>query len=219
MNQPSSAARVAWKNDLEEQVAELLLEVIDGLGRSVEAVDRFEGLVGLLEQVAGERAMGLLPIPRTLTAQGAHELRKANELGRYGCVQRRDPERGEVVGRERAVELGPLELDDLFVGQTEVMEHDDAVGRLVVDGELDVGEHRGRVALSDDERPTLAGGVDGEPLAVDESHAGRERIDAEARPDEVEERQRRHDRDLDTIGRPRKSSTVRSATSGDPGTA
>ena len=114
---------------LEEQVAELLLEVTDGLGRSVEAVDRFEHLVGLLEQMAGERAMGLLPIPRALTAQGAHELRKANELGRDGCVQRRDPERGEVVGREGAVELGPLELEDLFVGQTEVMEHDDAVGR------------------------------------------------------------------------------------------
>ena len=69
------------------------------------------------------------------------------------------------------------------------------------------------------ERPALAGGLDGEPLAVDESHAGGERVDAEPRPDQVEERQRRHDRDLDTMRRHASSSTVRSATSGEPGTA
>src|SRR4029450_8947738 len=94
---------------LEEQVAELLLEMADGLIRAVEAVDRLEGLVGLLDQAAGERAMGLLPIPGALAAQGAHQLGETNELGRDRRMQHRDPERGEVVWRERAIGLGPLE--------------------------------------------------------------------------------------------------------------
>ncbi len=68
---------------LEEQVAELLLEMARPSSLdAVERVDRLERLVGLLEEMTGERAMRLLSIPRALAPQGAHELREANELVR-----------------------------------------------------------------------------------------------------------------------------------------
>ena len=168
------------------------------LVRAVEPVDRFEGLVGLLEQMAGERAVGLLPIPRALAAQGAHELGEAHELGRDRRMQRRDPERGQVVGRERAVELGPVDLEDPLVGQAEVVEHDDRDRSAASSTASLMSESTAGVShCATSERASFAGGVDGEALAVDEPHARGERVDAESRPHEVEERQRGHDLDLD----------------------
>ncbi len=63
------------EDDLEEQVAELLLErdvalVLVG----AEQLDGVEDLVALLDQVAGERLVGLLPVPRALGPQAAHHL-------------------------------------------------------------------------------------------------------------------------------------------------
>ncbi len=106
-----------------------------------------------------------------------------------------------MIGRERPVELGPLDLEDTFVGQAEVMEHDDRLGGSSSTDELDVGEHRWRVALRDHERTPLAGGLDRESLSVDQPNARGERIDAEPRPREVEERERRDDPDVHaTVG-------------------
>ena len=82
-----------------------------------------------------------------------------------------------------------------LVGQPEALEHDD-VGA-VVDGELDVGQHVALVALADEERTALAGRLGREAPAVDQPDAERDRIDAEARPRQVEERQRRQHLHLD----------------------
>ena len=57
--------------DLQQQVAELLAQVVPVTGL-VAGVDRLEGLVGLLEQVASQRAVGLLALPRALGAQPPH---------------------------------------------------------------------------------------------------------------------------------------------------
>ena len=67
------------EHDLEQQVAQLLLEVVVGLGLGVGAavahcVERLEHLVGLLEQVAGEGGVGLLGVPRALGAQLGDQL-------------------------------------------------------------------------------------------------------------------------------------------------
>ena len=53
---------------------------------------------------------------------------------------------------------------------------------------------------------------------VDDARATRHRVDAEARPREIGERQPGHDVDVDAP-RSRSSTTVRSATAGLPGTA
>ena len=53
--------------DLQQQVAELLAQVLEVTG-----VDGLERLVGLLEEVAGERAVRLLALPGALGAQPAH---------------------------------------------------------------------------------------------------------------------------------------------------
>ena len=105
-------------------------------------------------------------------------------------------------------------------GRPEALEHDDRSGP-VVDGELDVRQHPRPVALGDEERASLAGRLDGEAVAVDEPHAGGERVDAEGLPRQVEVGERGLDDELDVArrGPARSSSTVRSATSGEPGTA
>ena len=58
--------------DLVEQVAELLDQRLVG-GRivGVEASERVDHLVGLLEQVRHQRLVGLLDVPRALLAQRA----------------------------------------------------------------------------------------------------------------------------------------------------
>ena len=53
--------------------------------------------------------------------------------------------------------------------------------------------------MRDDERTALPGGLDREPLAVDEAHSGRERVDPEPAPHEIEERERGDDIDHDAI--------------------
>ena len=75
--------------DLQQQVAQLLAQVRP-VTRRVTAVDRLERLVGLLEQVAGERAVGLLGLPRALGPQPAHHLEELEQrrLGPLGHQSR-----------------------------------------------------------------------------------------------------------------------------------
>ena len=67
--------------DLEQQVAELLAQV-----RHVAGVDRLERLVGLLEQVARQRAVGLPGLPGALGAQPAHHLEELEEALAAGVL-------------------------------------------------------------------------------------------------------------------------------------
>ena len=60
--------------DLQQQVAELLTQVL-----GVAGVDRLEGLVRLLEQVARQRAVCLLCLPRALGPQSAHHRDELDE--------------------------------------------------------------------------------------------------------------------------------------------
>ena len=68
---------------------------------------------------------------------------------------------------------------------------------------LIVGQHGAAVALRDQQRASLPGGIDREPVPVDDAHAARRRVDAEPRPHEIDERQRGHDGQLDHAGRRR----------------
>ena len=54
-----------------------------------------------------------------------------------------------------------------------------------------------RIALCDEHRAAFASRLDHEPVTVDDAHTALDRIDAEADPREIEERQRRHHRDVD----------------------
>ena len=72
---------------------------------------------------------------------------------------------------------------------------------------------------ADEHRPGLPGRLDGEAVPVDQADAGGQRVHAEAGPGQIEERQSRHDLDARPAPSARSSSTVRSATSGEPGTA
>ena len=64
---------------LAQDVTELLFEMFRllGLWRLSELLDRVDRLVGLLEQVARQRAVRLLGVPRAALAQRAHDCRRA----------------------------------------------------------------------------------------------------------------------------------------------
>ena len=68
-----------------------------------------------------------------------------------------------------------------------------------VERELDVGQNVLRVGLRDEQRPTLACGLDGESLTVDDAHAPRDGVHTEPIPGEVEERQGRVDLGRDAL--------------------
>ena len=122
-----------------------------------------------------------------------------------------------MVGLDLAVEVVPRDRAHRLVGQAEALQHHHV--RAVVDAELDVREHVGLVALTHQQRTALAGRLHLEPAAVDQAGAEGDRVDAEARPGQVEEGQRRQHLDGHPRVVARSSSTARSATTGEPGTA
>src|SRR5690242_16629564 len=71
------------KDDLEEQVAQLLLQMRVADRAGVQLVDRLQYLVSLLKKVAGERAVCLALIPWAAGPQGADELGEALQVGGY----------------------------------------------------------------------------------------------------------------------------------------
>ena len=89
--------------DLEEKVAQLLGQVVDRLRGHVgfaggDGLDGVERLVGLLEQVTGQRPVGLDPVPGAPRPQGVHQLVQPGHLGGHRCGQAGHPQGGEVVG-------------------------------------------------------------------------------------------------------------------------
>ena len=126
-------------------------------GPVVDVVDGLEHLVGLLEQVAGEAGVGLLAVPGALGPQGAHQLDEACDLAGDRRRQLRDPQRGEVVGLDDAVEVVPRHLGHGLVGQARGAGARRPVGRPSSTRQLDVGQHVPVVALGDEQRAPLAG--------------------------------------------------------------
>ena len=180
-------------------------------------VDRFEHLVGLLEQVASERGGSARGPTGTARAACARARRNAPARPRPAPASVGIQSDVRWSGSNDRSRSSHATSSDLLVGQPEVVEHDDRRAAVVLDRELDVGQDLGcRIAR----RP--AGRAPRRPrprtVAVDQAHSGRERVDPEPVPHEVEERERRHD-STTTRSSPRSSSTVRSATSGEPGTA
>ncbi len=104
-----------------------------------------------------------------------------------------------MIGFDRLVELGQRDRHELLVGQSESLQHDHLVlGRQHLEQrELHVGEHEAGVALREQHRARESGGVDGERAGVDHARTGH-RVDAEAVPREVCEREPGHDLDVDT---------------------
>ncbi len=84
---PLLGRQAGVEEDLEQQVAQLLFEVVDrldldavaGLGPG-QLVDGVDHLVGLLQEVAGERGVGLLAVPRAVLAQAADEAVEGRHL-------------------------------------------------------------------------------------------------------------------------------------------
>ena len=150
--------------------------------------------------------MGLLAVPRALGPQAADDLGERRHLAGDRRGEGRDVDGREVVGLDRPVELVPGHLDDALVGQAEALEHDDGglgarVGGVtrvddVADGQLDRrtarrGRRTGRRA---------AGPAPPPPRSAKRWPSTRrtpslDRVDAEAHPRQVEERQRRHQLD------------------------
>ena len=179
--------------DVVEEVAELLDDM--GVGRRVVGVERLQGvdeLERLLDEVRRQRLVGLLPIPRATLPQRAGELVEADVVVGDGVGQVSHIDTRQMVGLDGAIEVGPRRLDDAFVGGAEALQDRHrfaAVGPL--DRQLDVREHPVGMGVGDQQRTVLTAGGAGELVPVDEAHAGLDRIDAEARPGDVEERQRR----------------------------
>ena len=109
-----------------------------------------------------------------------------------------------MIGLERAVEIFPCDVEHDFVRQSEVVEQhrprrlaaSGAHGVDVVDGQFHGREHRAVVTLGDEEGAPLACGLDRERGAVDQADAGRQGINAEAVPDQIQERRCMHHLDL-----------------------
>ena len=71
-----------------------------------------------------------------------------------------------MIGDERAIQLGPLDLEHRLIWETEPLEHRDGRRVLRVDRELDVGEHEAVVALPDQDRSAYAVDLGVEAMAV-----------------------------------------------------
>ena len=184
--------------DLIQQVAELLDQCVVGrrvvLGQILEGVDR---LVGLLEEVLDEARVSLFTIPRALLAQGACELVQLDHLSGDGTAERRDVQRGQVVGLDRAIHFRPRRVDHALVGVSKVVQdHDRFVTVGILVGELDVGQHPTCVRLGDEQGTTFVGGLESEAMTIDHAHSFVHRVDAECIPRQVEEAHRGHDDDL-----------------------
>ncbi len=193
--------------DLVQEVAEFLDQVVVdrrvvGTSWVRECLQRVDDLVGFFEQVRDQGLMVLLDVPRALFAQRAGQVVEADVVAADRCLEVRHEDRGEVVGLDRPVHLGPRRLDDLFVTGSEGVEDlDGFVTGCALDGELDVVEDPVRMGVGDEERTGLARRGDGEVVAVDQSDAFLDRIDPEPCPRDVEERHGRSDVECDTGGR------------------
>ena len=108
----------------------------------------------------------------------------------------RHVKRRQVIWSESPVDLGPGNLHDHLVGQTQVMEEDRGP-RIVVEAELDGRKHILRPALADEERPGVTGRLDSEALRAHEFDAALDRVYPEPGPGELAERQARNDLELD----------------------
>ena len=232
--EPTLLVRQAgMEDDLEEQIAQLLFEVRERVGVSASAGlgptnlrQRVEHLVALLDQVRHERCVGLRPVPGAALAQRVHEGDQPGHLvaggaapGRHGG---RDVQRGEVVGLHRAVELPPVDRHHHLVVEAEmVQQHRPRQLHAVIvgDGQLHLGEQVPRPALGHQERAALV-----------RRHAARSAPASTRRtpsasgstPSAAQARSKKESAGRAvTSTRPsaRSRSTLRSATSGDPGTA
>ncbi len=192
------------EHHLVEQVAQLVFErrVRSGIGQAVERLDH---LVGLLEEVSGERPVRLLRVPRAPAgiAQSLGEQQQSDELrggGRCRGVDL-DEERGEVVGVDPAVELRERHLLDALVGQAQSLEHGDRRFGVEVfeQRELHVGEHERVIALRDEQRAGELDRVDS--ACVDDAPTARHRVDAHARPRQLRERQPGNEVELESRAR------------------
>ncbi len=111
-------------------------------------------------------------------------------------------DRGEVVGVDRTVHVGPGRVDDLLVGGTErVQDRHRLVAGGVLDRQLDVAEDPVRMGVGDQQWAGLAGRRSGEVVAVDEPDPLLDRVDAEPSPRDVEERHRRSHVEVDALRR------------------
>ena len=71
--------------DLQQHVAQLFAEVL-GAASVLERLDGLDRLVGLLEQVLGQRAVGLRSLPAALGAEPRHDLDELDQRG-LACRQ------------------------------------------------------------------------------------------------------------------------------------
>ena len=203
---PGLGGELGVEQHLEEQVAQLLLEVLVALAARARRGGRWPRGPRSSPRAGGGAASWWVcswshghSARSTATSSTKRASSRATGAARSGRYTR-----GEVVGLD-PVELGPRDALDPLVGQAEALEHHDlgVVGHARVDagveGELHVGEHVGAVALGDEQRTTLPRRLDGEAVAVDDPHADGDGVDAEAHPGQVEERQRRQHLDLDPV--------------------
>ena len=170
---------------LEQQVAELLLQVGEAMG-PVQSLDGLHRLVRLLQQVASEALVSLLAVPGTGLAQRRHQLGEAHQLPGDRRGRGRDPQRGQMVGLDDPVEVVPRHLEHDLVGQAQTLEHGDRP-QPVVHCQLDLGQHPPGVALEHEQWAPLARRLLGEAPAVDDARPEGSRI-AHVGPRQLEER-------------------------------
>ena len=141
--------------DLQQQVAELLAQVL-----GVTGVDRLEGLVGLLEQVAGQGPVGL---PAPSSAHSARSRRITSRNSRSGSPRSRGSAGTSGPGSAAAVAVGEGRGVD-GVGLVGA-----AVGGVVAHRVGEAGVDRGDLALDqvDAERRVELDAVLGDPVLED----------------------------------------------------
>jgi hypothetical protein len=194
------------EDHLAGEVTELLLQMFVGSfgdrlrtrrrrgGR--QRLDRLDDLVGLLDEVAGQRVVGLLGVPGAAARRPQALDERHQPLPRLAGPSRRqlDEDRREVVGFDDPVEVLQRHGRDGLVGEAEPGEDGDRclAGQPFQQRQLHVRQHQLRMAVADQQRPGRQGGR--ERFPVDRpGAAARQRDDGEAEPRQVEERETGHD--------------------------
>ena len=175
------------EHHLEQDIAELLFQVLVAGTVRAQLLDRFQGLVRLFQEVAGQALVRLRPVPWAPFPQGPGQLLEPDEVGRERLRQLRQPQARKVVRLHHPVEILPGDNGYGLVGQAEVVQDGNhcafAAPRHLVHhrtkGQFHFRQNLGRIALANQQGPERTSHLRGKTVPVHHPHALSQRVDAQ----------------------------------------
>ena len=134
-----------------------------------------------------QRVVRLFNIPRALFAKCAGKLMQLHHLSGDGLCKLRYVQSGEVIGGKHAIEFLPRCVLHALIGQAQMMQqHNWLVADSCIKCQFHIGKHPVGMCLRNQQRPAFASRLDGEAVAVDETHSGIDWVDTKGLPCQIQ---------------------------------